>query len=970
MIASIEDNPENRKPIYYVGFGASAGGLEALQAFFSNMPDNSGMVFIVVQHLSPDYRSMMDELLSRCTRMPIRVAENGLATEPNTIYLIPPRKNMSILQGKLFLEDQKNKKILNLPIDIFLRSLAVDQEKNAIAIILSGTGSDGTLGIRSIKEMGGMVIVQDEHSAKFDGMPRSSIATGLVDFVLPPEKMPEALMNFIKHPFVKKEKSLENILSKDIDALSKIMLILRDYCGIDFSYYKETTITRRLERRVTINRFNTLDEYLIFLSNSDKEKETLFRELLIGVTRFFRDPEAFEILASKVLPNLDYSKKSLRIWSSGCSSGEEVYSLAMLLQETIEKKHPDCDFKIFASDIDRYALEIAGVGLYPESIISDVDPELLHKYFVRKDSGYLINETIRKKIVFATHNLLKDPPFLKLDLLVCRNLFIYLKPEMQKKVLSNFYYSLNESGYLFMGSSETIGDLDNSFETIDSKWKIYRPIQGSKPAHFGELAVPSSHYNLPAGPRLQAARADKLFEQIAALALPPSIVLDSGDNIIQLINDVNPFLSYRSGRFSQNIFTNLNEDLIVHFNNLLRKLKETQGPVTIENISGINGFGSQMLTLRGHPLRVERADLYLVSLLLSEPVAGQPGGNSLVVDARADYGDRIDQLEIDLSRARENLQATVEELETSNEELQSSNEELIASNEELQSTNEELQAVNEELYTVNSEYQNKLEEMTRLNNDLDNLLKNTDIGALFLDRKSCIRKITSVVYKITNLLPSDIGRPITHIALDNLYPDFNNDLEKVIETLQTVEKEILDPEGRVWIAQIRPYRTEYNSVDGTIVTFINATQLRLAQSETLRMQKRLKELMKIANVAWWEWDVGSGKVIFDPKKATMLGYTLEEFPDQVYAITDLLHPDDYEPTMTHMRRYLEGQSSEWNIVYRIRKKDGAYAWYHDRGVITERDALGRPLKLIGTVVDISETKRLEAQLREGAAGQL
>ena len=954
------------QPAYYVGIGASAGGLEALQDFFKHMPDDTGMVFIVVQHLSPDYKSLMHELLARCTKMAIKVVEDGMTTEANTIYLIPPRKNMSIFHGKLFLEDQRSKKSLNLPIDIFLRSLAADKEKLAIGIILSGTGSDGALGIRAVKGAGGMIMVQDDQSAKFDGMPRSSIATGLVDFVLSPDKMPEALIHYIKHPFIKKGSELEKIMAKNIDAMSKITLILRDYCGIDFSYYKENTITRRLERRVGINRFNTLQEYMLFLSESDKEKEMLFRELLIGVTRFFRDQEAFDALKDKVLPSLDYSKKVLRVWSTGCSSGEEVYSAAMMLEEYISQNNLDCTFKIFASDIDRYALEIAGQGLYPESIIADVPPEWLNKYFTRKENGYLINENIRKKIVFATHNLLKDPPFSKLDLLICRNLFIYLKPDMQQKVLSMFYHSLNEKGFLFMGSSESIGDLQECFETIDTKWKMYQPKMGCKPRFFAELSVASqavTPYNRLGANRFTNVKMEKVFESIATVLLPPSILIDTADNILHLINDVNPYLTYRSGRFSANVFANLNQDLVIYVSDMIRKLKGGHKDVVVEGICGIAGFEDKTIALKGTTLCVDKIDMYLVSILAVETRTAQQWEPAIVLNAGSEFGDRIHQLEQELRTAKENLQATVEELETSNEELQSSNEELIASNEELQSTNEELQSVNEELYTVNSEYQNKIDELIRVNNDLDNLLKNTDTGAIYLDRSMCIRKITSAVTKITNILPTDIGRPISHISLENLYKDFLADIETVIDSLQSMEKEIEDAQRRRWIVQIRPYRSEYNAVDGIMVTFINVTKLRLAEEEKRQTQERLNEALRISNIAWWEWDIVTQKVIFDPKKATMLGYTVEEFPDNVYAITDLLHPDDYEATMNHMRAYLEGKTEEWNVIYRIKRRDGTYAWYHDRGRITARDHTGRPLKLIGTVVDVSEIKRLESQLR-------
>jgi two-component system CheB/CheR fusion protein len=460
---------------YIAAIGASAGGLEALQEFFKAVPLDSGIGFVVIQHLSPDYKSLMDELLARYTKLPIRKALDNMLVEADTVYLIPPRKNLTIFHGKLLLEDQGARSGLILPIDIFFRSLANDLGKNAIGIVLSGTGSDGTLGTRAIKEAGGMVMAQEETTAKFDGMPRSTISTGLVDYILPPGKMPEELVNYIKHPFVGQAKDTGTVLTGDEDSLTKIMMILRDYCGIDFSYYKENTIIRRLERRLSINRFERLDDYLKFLNESGKEKDILYRELLIGVTRFFRDEAAFSIVKDSLLPKLvENNKQPIRIWSAGCSTGEEVYSLAMILREYLDEKRLDNEVKIFATDIDKRSLELAGQGIYPESIVSDIELPLIHKYFVKKDSGYQVNETIRKMVIFATHNVFKDPPFSKLNMIVCRNLFIYLKPDSQSRVLSTFYMALKAGGFLFMGSSETLGSHSEAFNILSAKHKIYQ----------------------------------------------------------------------------------------------------------------------------------------------------------------------------------------------------------------------------------------------------------------------------------------------------------------------------------------------------------------------------------------------------------------------------------------------------------------------------------------------------------------
>lgn len=524
MKSAKKENSGVSEEIIVVGIGASAGGLEALQDFFRNMPVETGLAFVVIQHLSPDYKSLMDELLARQTKIPIHIAETGQDIRPDNIYLIPPRKNMKIFHNKLFLEDQSPAKVLNLPVDIFMRSLALDKGKNAIGIILSGTGSDGTLGTRAIKEAGGMIMVQDDASAKFDGMPKSSIATGLVDYILVPAKMPDALVNYVKHPLIQKDKKSESILTKDIDTLTKIIMILRDFSGIDFSSYRENTILRRLERRVSINRFGTLDEYVLFLSESDKEKDILYRELLIGVTRFVRDIEAFDALKAKVFPELK-KRKLIRIWSAGCSTGEEVYSIAILLTEYLRTEGVDCEVKIFATDIDRHSLDQASAGVYPESIIADLDPYLLSRSFTKQENGYQINDSIRQMVVFAKHNLIKDPPFSKLDMLVCRNLFIYLKPEVQTRLLAMFYYSLSPDGFLFLGSSESIGDLKGAFENVDTKWKIFRYRQGFNPPIIKDLRTTPKKYEteMPVVMPVQhhGLRLEHLSNALLSSVLPP-----------------------------------------------------------------------------------------------------------------------------------------------------------------------------------------------------------------------------------------------------------------------------------------------------------------------------------------------------------------------------------------------------------------------------------------------------------------
>jgi two-component system, chemotaxis family, CheB/CheR fusion protein len=847
---------KQKKPLketIVVGVGASAGGLEALQDFFKNMSEKTGLAFVVIQHLSPDYKSLMDELLARHTRIPIQIAKDGTKVEPDNIYLIPPRKNISIFHSKLFLEDQDKKKGLNLPIDIFFRSLAIEKGRTAIGIILSGTGSDGTLGIKAIKEAGGMIMVQDEKSAKFDGMPRNVISTGLADFIIPPHKMPITLVEFLSHPFVKKDTDREKTKIESLDTFSKILMVLREYGGIDFSNYKENTILRRLERRVTINRFENYEEYYNFLNESEKEKEILNKELLIGVTRFFRDTEAFDSLKKTVFPEIA-SRKSIRIWSAGCSTGEEVYSVAILLNEYIEKHKLDCEIKIFATDIDRSSIEYAGKGFYPDSIVADVDPAYLTKYFAKVDNGYLVNESIRKNIVFAAHNILKDSPFSKLDLMICRNLFIYFKQEVQSRILSLIYYSIKPAGFLFMGSSETLGEMVEGYESLDPKWKIYRYKKGFD-GHFIKsisslkpMAIDSPNLVHSRDNHLKGIKNDDLLEGLAASFLPPSVIVDENDNIIRVINDVSPFLKIQPGKFSQNLFSNLAPEISLFVSAALRNIRRKKTEQFADKIYGYGNEKEKVTVVEGRRIEVDKKDFFIISFSFDETSAKDISIEGKPVFANYDDDDKIAEIEKELQFTKESLQATVEELETSNEELQSSNEELIASNEELQSTNEELQSVNEELYTVNSEFQVKIDELTRLNNDINNLLKNTEVGALYLDRNLCIRKITPIVTEITNVLNSDIGRPFSHITITGRSNPLLNEVEKVAETLQPLSSEIV-LNDRTYLTRLRPYRTEFNSVEGILITFYDISYVKEIEEDVKHQKELFETILEYSPVA-------------------------------------------------------------------------------------------------------------------------
>lgn len=842
--------PEDKRLIC-VGIGASAGGLEALEIFFRNMPIDSGVAFIVVQHLSPDYKSLMSELLSRYTTMEIYRAEDGIQVEPNSIYLIPPKKNMTMFHGKLFLTEQDTNRGLNLPIDIFLRSLAQDKGKDSIGIILSGTGSDGTLGIRAIKEAGGMVMVQDDQSAKFDGMPRSSIATGLVDYILSPDKMPEELVKYVKHPYINKTGRIDNIISKDEDILAKILKIVREKVGVDFSYYKPATIIRRLEKRISINQISKIENYISYLAQSPNEARILYKELLIGVTQFFRDQDSFNVLREKVIPEIFKSKEvngRIRIWSVGCSTGEEAYSLAILFREYMDEHKLDLDVKVFATDLDSESIEFASAGIYPESIISDVLPERLKMYFVKRESSYIVNERIRRMVIFASHNILKDPPFTKLDLIVCRNMLIYLNAAMQRRIMAMFYYALIQTGNLFLGSSETLGDIAEGYSTISSKWKVYRIKEGYRlPAqytfHNTITSLRENRYkNRPESPSISVSegfRVENIYEEIVAGFLPPGVLLDSRFDLIHAFKDVNRFLRIPQGRANLNILKMVLPEISVVLGSLLHKVSKEKKELTFREVQINLGGVLTYIDIGCRYIEEGRGkNLYFLVTFIEKQVNEAETVKVDNFDLKTHYNERFSELERELQFTRENLQATIEELETSNEELQSTNEELIASNEELQSTNEELQSVNEELYTVNSEYQNKIEELTQLSNDMNNLLKNTNIGTIFLDKFLRIRRYTPAIVKTINVMEMDLGRPVFHISHNLIYDDFQQDIEKILQTLVPREVEVQDKAGNWYLLRMLTYRTVENAVDGVVLTLIDITE-RKRLEERIRSERDL-----------------------------------------------------------------------------------------------------------------------------------
>jgi len=891
--AQPKPDPEaGRFPV--VGIGASAGGLAAFEAFFSGMPPGSdpGMAFVLVQHLAPDHKSILTDLIRRYTRMQVSEVEDGMTVMPNCAYIIPPNRDMAFLNGTLQLLEPAAPRGQRLPIDFFFRSLAQDQRERAIGVVLSGTGSDGTLGVRAIKGEGGMVMAQNPESTEYDGMPRSAIATGLVDYELPPAEMPAQLIAYTAHAFGKPPLPA-TAPPKTESALKKIFVLLRAQTGHDFSQYKPTTSQRRIERRMAVHQTETMDDYVKFIQQTPEEVGALFRDMLIGVTNFFRDPEAFHVLEEKVIPKLFAGKgadATIRIWVPGCSTGEEAYSLAILLAERQEVLKTGFKAQVFATDIDSHAIAAARAGVYAASIAADLAPERLARFFVADpgESAYRIHKGIRDMLVFSEQNVIKDPPFSKLDLISCRNLLIYLGGSLQKKLIPLFHYALNPGGYLFLGTSETVGESGDLFAALDRKQKIYQrkeDLIGIQRAGLGRFLPPIAAPDtepLPTGERTVYPRRLPLRE-LTEQALLQQVVqvgalVDATGDLLYLHGRTGMYLEPTPGESGPgNILKMAREGLRRELTTALHKAAHTRETVLCPGVRVKTNGDFTTVNLIVRPVAVappasSEPPLYLVVLEpAKEPVTGDklsvpngPAGKpSSEEPASVDADDPIATLKQELRAKEEYLQTTNEELETSNEELKSSNEEMQSVNEELQSTNEELetskeelQSVNEELATVNAELQTKVADLSRANNDMNNLLAGTGIATVFVDHRLHILRYTPAATEIINLIQSDIGRPVSHIV-SNLpgYDNLKEDTQAVLDTLVPKELDVRSAAGRWYTMRIQPYRTMDNVIEGAVLTFVDVTPARKLQ-EALRVnEERLRVALSAASISVFNQDM-------------------------------------------------------------------------------------------------------------------
>lgn len=967
-----------------IAIGTSAGGLGVLKTFFDNVPKDFKHILVIVQHLSPDYKSIMADLLAKNSNLPIQEAESGIKIKSGHVYLIPPKKNMIIEGDNLILMDRPKKNILNLPIDIFLKSLAEEKKEKAIGVILSGTGSDGTRGIRKIKEYGGLAIAQNPEDAKFDGMPKSAIASGLVDSILNVEDIPTELLNFINHSNILQNGKKEELFLKE-EGLKKILHVVKKKTGIDFSDYKSPTLNRRIIRRMSVTKTKTVEEYLNYIHEYEYEAEVLHKEFLIGVTKFFRDPEAFKFIKEEVVPKIFESKKEnelVKVWSVGCSSGEEAYSIAIVLNEYMQQHNVDCDVKIFATDLDVDAINRANKGVFGDSIAGDVPAEYLEKYFHKEGDFYIISPLIRKNIIFSQHNTAQDPPFTNMDLIICRNLLIYLQSDLQQRLLSDLHYAAGKNKYLFLGPSETLGGISKSFKVLSRKWRVYQNIEMFKGADFSRRyynTAPIESSKTNSFNNRQRTIDQKLSENLSNILLEElsaaSICVDGNYELVSADGNFKEYITLPEKKFrSFDILKMLPQEISLALSTALVRVEQENENVRYDNITYEKDGQKNLINILVSPVEglSNRGKLYLILFKkqsIYNTIQPNPISSSEDINHNYDYYKTIASLDQELRDTKANLQSKLDEIEVSNEELQSANEELLASNEELQTTNEELQSVNEELHTVNAEHQEKIVELIQLTEDLENLIHSVDIGVLFLDENLIIRRFSPSLRKFFKVQNTDVGRSIANFKTnlkEECQQKLIKNINKVITTGEIYEEEVQLINDSWYLKRINPFVSEHGKISGVVVSFVDINTQKNTELELLEKGKFLTKLTELMPGLIYVYNHETNKNEYANRDiASVLGYTKEEvkeFGDTF--LVDIVHPDDIAKVFNNLEKI---QTSKDNVThdieYRVRHKNGNYIWLISKETIFERLPSGK-MKIIGVASDITDVKNTENELVE------
>jgi two-component system CheB/CheR fusion protein len=954
-----------------VGVGASAGGIEAFSDLLKALPRDTGMAFVVVQHLPPTRTSMLAEILSRTTQMKVHEVHDDVSAQPNCVYVIPPGRTMTVTDGVLKLRPQSVG--LHRPIDEFLTSLAEDVSHRAVGVILSGTATDGTLGLEAIKAAGGITFAQDE-TAQHEGMPRSAIGAGCVDYVLPPAGIARELVRISQHPYVAYP-TLD--VSSAKDDLDTVLGVLRQGSGIDFTQYKSNTLHRRITRRMVLRKFSKLDEYAAFLKNNPEEVDALYQDILIGVTSFFRNPDSYDALKTRVLPRIfrDRSRQEpVRVWVLGCSTGEEAYSLAMTLTEYASETHSNVPIVLYATDLNGSVIEKSRAGFYPRTIAADMSAERLRRFFIEADGGYRVAKSIRDLCIFARQNVLTDPPFSRMDLISCRNVMIYMEPGLQRKLLPILHYALRPGGFLFLGPSETISTNRELFESEDSKHKIYSkkgvptPLHQSLPlGHYVPLPLEKRHEAWREAPKDVQAELQREADRILLTRYVPAGVLVTPDHeVIQFRGDTGRYLAPAPGKASLNVLKMAREGLLVSLRAALQRARKEDAPIREEDVRVRSNGNYHDIALTVIPVRRNNSKerFYWVLFEAGEPFDQPASSASNDLAARTPDSSSLEEkdrqilrLTQELAATREYLQSVIEQQEAANEELQSANEEVQSANEELQSINEELetskeeiQSSNEELTTVNEELHNRNEELNRANNDLNNLFGSVQMAMVMVWQDLRIRRFTPVAEKLFNLIATDIGRPISDIKLNLDVSDLTHLLTEVIDTVTIKELEVQDRQGRWYLLRIRPYRTMENRIDGAVIVLVDIDALKKNQ-EVLERQARLLEQ---AHEAVFVREVNGTIVYWNRGAEFLYGYPREEASGRV--AHELLGKSWERQAVLNEAIERDGR---WNGELEHLTKDGRSIVVDSIQVLFQE---GSRSLVLETNRDVTERKRLEDAL--------
>ncbi|PWU11468.1 MAG: hypothetical protein C5B51_02600 [Terriglobia bacterium] len=944
-----------------VGFGASAGGLEAITEVLRHLPEDPGMAIVFIQHLDPKHASMLTELLARATTMPVQQVTDGLKVDSNHVYVIAPNTCIAIRQGHLYLEPRQAA-TPHMPIDHFFRSLAEDQGSKAIGVVLSGTASDGTLGLKAIKEAGGIALAQDPETARFDGMPRSAVVAGCVDSALSTKGIAVELVRLCRHPYLSHARPPEE-LPQDEKAFDEILGLLRTSKGVDFSHYKPGTVRRRTLRRMAIHRLSKPEEYAVFLKTHREELDLLFNDILIHVTSFFREPATFTALTTHVLPSVLRGRSPedmLRVWVPGCATGEEAYSIAICIVEYMRQAGVEIGVQLFGTDLSEVALQQARAGIYPQSIETDVSAERLRRFFVPTNGMYQITRSVRDMCIFARQNVTKDPPFSKLDLITCRNVLIYLGQPVQSKVMRLFHYALKPTGYLVLGASETIGDAGDLFGPVDRQHKIYsrKPTPAIITNDFGAYEEPGAHEPVPkqaaiGGPVDEEKKIDHL---ILSRYSPPAVVIDAELRVLQFRGDTSPYVRHSPGSASLNLLKLARGNLGAEIRKLIHSPDLKNGPMKTNAVL-VDG-AERRIPISVLPVPGAPDPQYLVVFEPEkEPTGRQRAKPPLPAKASA-VRDRIRELESELSSTRTYLQSVIEEQEAATEELKSAHEEVQSSNEELQSTNEELltakeelQSTNEELTTVNDEMQSRNLELQQANNDLINLLSSVNIPIIMLGSDLHIRRYTPHAERILSLLPTDVGRPVYDFRLKINVPDLTDLCREVIHSLVPREREVQDTEGRFYSMWVRPYRTADNRIDGVVLALLDITDRKqAAEARYRRLFEASKDGIVIA-------DALSGEIIdANPYITRLFGYPRPHLVGVKFWESDLFRDSEINEALRDDLHDLESAQK----TLRLKSESGEHVTVD---ILASLYAEGDRKVIQFNIRDVSARKRLEEQVR-------